>query len=144
MSIDNISRRSMIAGFATGVAVAVTPAVMATAPEDAATRVNRLLDELSTVLDGYLGGQFRGIVEPASKPGGMVWLQNMNAHTPSPEGKLDAAGKAIAIEYHARRLGELMHEKCGKPYLVGIKHDVDMIVCLPNDHGGKGLLVRHA
>lgn len=79
-----ISRRSMIAGFATGVAAGVTPAVVASPVEieDPASRVDRLSQELSEALSHWCGGSFRAVVEPSIRSGNQVWLQSMRAPRP--------------------------------------------------------------
>lgn len=79
--MTRISRRSMIAGFAAGTALGVTPAVIANPIqfEDPATRVCRLSEELSIALGEWFGGQFRAIVEPGDDDGqaGKYWYQGM-------------------------------------------------------------------
>lgn len=75
----------MIAGFATGMAIGVTPAVLATPVEFAKpdldespdARIQRLGSELSQALDEFWGGRFRGIVEPASRSDGAMLLKRV-------------------------------------------------------------------
>lgn len=140
-----VSRRTVIAGFATGVATGITPAVMANPVEfeGPAERVERLMQELSDALDDYQRGQFRAIVEPAAKVGGTVLLQNMNTKRPSLEEWLSTADPSYVIEYHATRLGEALHKRSGdRPYLVNIHDDDNMVLCAPCG-SREGLWVRH-
>lgn len=75
-----VSRRTVIAGIATGVATGITPTVMANPVEfeGPAERVNRLAQELSEALADWAGGSFRAIVEPDDPDRAGVWLQNMH------------------------------------------------------------------
>lgn len=47
--------------------------------DDPASKVHRLMDELSEALDCYCGGRFKAIVEPRSVPGAEVVLKNITA-----------------------------------------------------------------
>jgi hypothetical protein len=76
------SRRAFLAGLPAAAAMVTLPASAAvdnlSIVEDAAERIDRLMNELSDALADYCGGQFRAIVEPSSLPNGMVLLQGMH------------------------------------------------------------------
>jgi len=79
------SRRAFLAGLPAAGALVALPAMAATdslsvaaMPEATLDRLDRLMLDLSETLDGYLGGNFRAIVEPYSR-GSPAQLQNMRA-----------------------------------------------------------------
>jgi hypothetical protein len=73
----NSTRRDFLRALpATALALSAV-ALPAQAGEDAASKVDRLTQELSETLSDYCQGMFRAIVDPSNAPNSQVFLQNM-------------------------------------------------------------------
>lgn len=128
------TRRSFLGGLA----VASLPVAAVTAPveEVPIEKANRLAHELSDVLNDYLSGGFKAIVEPSGSSKWPVLFQRMD----KPQGRfdlqewLDAQDDKSVIDFHLSRLVKALNKADpSRSYRAEVNYDEYGFIVLMGD-----------